>query len=266
MMVIQHLSPHTEDRADEEDLEIEPMFQKTIEVAIESAAFLLLAVSVALEISRQSLTVYTDLVCSAAQHILSMSLCLIILITDPNSIKDQFWSISVVWIVSLCIALKTRLTDDVDSHVGVGGESYCFRRAIVPKGFTLTFSRLNLVLTWFFAILFVLFVAVWGPWKRWTPTSERQKARLKVGKMSLGILLHGIIWWLVWVVTDLRSTMKNIAGTTWAEAEWGFGQVVAILAWLPVVLAFGREAFAAALSTSSPWSTTCFEHNNRKLY
>jgi hypothetical protein len=36
----------------------------------------------------------------------------------------------------------------------------------------------------------------------------------------------------------LRDAMKKIGGTAWLEGQMGFGQVLALLLWMPVVVVF----------------------------
>lgn len=42
-------------------------------------------------------------------------------------------------------------------------------------------------------------------------------------------------WILMYLLLNLRLAMQSIAGGTWVEAKWGFGQAIAVLTWFPLL-------------------------------
>lgn len=57
--------------------------------------------------------------------------------------------------------------------------------------------------------------------------------------ISMGIIA---IWLHVYLLINLRRAMQSVAGGTWSEATWGFGQAVALLTWFPPLVTISKSA------------------------
>jgi len=83
--------------------------------------------------------------------------------------------------------------------------------------------------------------AFWSRWKETIRSDEFQES----WSWWLGTFLVTSLLILTWLETIniilLRNAMHRIAGSAWTEASWGFGQVLAIFIWLPVICQFVEE-------------------------
>jgi len=68
---------------------------------------------------------------------------------------------------------------------------------------------------------------------------------LSNGAWILAIVSVPFMWLEAAYILRLRNAMKTISGPAWIENQWGFGQILALLIWMPVVvgftLAFGKS-------------------------
>lgn len=76
---------------------------------------------------------------------------------------------------------------------------------------------------------------IWSSWKNKIQNDEFQKS----WSWWLGTFFVFSFMVLTWMETIniilLRKAMHEISGPAWTEASWGFGQVLAIFIWLPVI-------------------------------
>jgi hypothetical protein len=89
--------------------------------------------------------------------------------------------------------------------------------------------------------LFVIGMGVWNwlPSKEWKDSlSHRVKRLLSYIHILLqfsAVILTCAVMGMMW---SLRKDMQVIAGPSWTEASWGFGQILAVWVWAPVPLSF----------------------------
>ncbi|KAK1782957.1 hypothetical protein QBC45DRAFT_175109 [Copromyces sp. CBS 386.78] len=48
------------------------------------------------------------------------------------------------------------------------------------------------------------------------------------------------MWVDVMAFIDIRAVASHVAGNSYSENEWGFGQIITVTGWLPMVVQFGR--------------------------
>jgi hypothetical protein len=69
-------------------------------------------------------------------------------------------------------------------------------------------------------------------------SAEMNLKRLSNGAWVLAIVSIPFMWLEVAYILRLRNAMKTISGPAWIENQWGFGQILALLIWMPVVVGF----------------------------
>lgn len=74
--------------------------------------------------------------------------------------------------------------------------------------------------------------------KRWienyTPIPKLGKLR-RAMEPNFQILILLSLWVDVVAFVDIRAVVNRVAGESYSENEWGFGQIIAVTAWLPMV-------------------------------
>src|SRR2546421_6255852 len=58
------------------------------------------------------------------------------------------------------------------------------------------------------------------------------------GAWFLSFLSVPLMWLDVAFILRVRRAMSVVAGPTWIENQFGFGQILAVFLWMPVVLGF----------------------------
>ncbi|PMD59554.1 uncharacterized protein K444DRAFT_629963 [Hyaloscypha bicolor E] len=86
-------------------------------------------------------------------------------------------------------------------------------------------------------MLFVFFCILYSVY---TPSFEVQllTKRRKIYVTVVSLIPIAMAWFHVALLRNLREAMFIMAGSDWSSSTWGFGQVVALLTWLPAVTAF----------------------------
>ena len=132
----------------------------------------------------------------------------------------------------------------------------CFRLPIgVPDPTSVDF--------WTFAILgaciifTVLYEMAWlSEWSkrkfRRLPSGLRTDASVRRGKIVALTIWEGVFAFLIYTslanIVLIRISTSELAGPSWQENKWGFGQVVAATTWLPTMLDFALVYFSELLS------------------
>jgi hypothetical protein len=75
-------------------------------------------------------------------------------------------------------------------------------------------------------------------YNRLSRTMERSLTTLSYGAWILAIVAVPLTWLEVAYIIRLRNAMRSISGPSWIENELGFGQILALLLWMPVVVGF----------------------------
>ncbi|KAF4634927.1 hypothetical protein G7Y89_g3180 [Cudoniella acicularis] len=71
-----------------------------------------------------------------------------------------------------------------------------------------------------------------------------------VAQWLFGAFLFGATvgtWLTLYHLWTLRETMKQFAGPSWGEDVWGFGQIISVLLWLPIISQFSVIIFQEIL-------------------
>ena len=103
------------------------------------------------------------------------------------------------------------------------------------------------------------------------PVSPYAQEYIMIFKMAAAIISFICLWGSLALITLLRSQSSGIAGGgEFSDNKWGFGQIAAVVAWLPtfveVVRVFGKlNPFAQlgyVLVVANLISCHCFRENN----
>jgi hypothetical protein len=71
-------------------------------------------------------------------------------------------------------------------------------------------------------------------------TEHKKLAGAELWAFAAGIFIEIVAITVVWVefvyLLKIRHIMSQIAGATWSESNWGFGQILALFIWFPPLL------------------------------
>ncbi|KAF1829555.1 hypothetical protein BDW02DRAFT_651276 [Decorospora gaudefroyi] len=122
-------------------------------------------------------------------------------------------------------------------------ELYCFSSLKFPDRVT------HLSITVLCYIPFLLLVALW----RWHYLSKRpEQKRWRYWGDALALVSFLLMWISLGYFIQVRAEMSTLVGQGYAENEWGFGQLLALLAWLPTLLE-SAQALAGDFLDTNVW-------------
>lgn len=81
--------------------------------------------------------------------------------------------------------------------------------------------------------------------------------------LSLGSASTASVWWLLARLLSLRDQIHALAGDRYQDNDWGFGQVTAVMTWVPVVQ---EISFAMIREYLPPLSHSLFLQAQRVLF
>ena len=133
-------------------------------------------------------------------------------------------------------------------------ETACFRPPIgVPdpgvESWTLTILDACIVFTGLYE---TAWLSEWSKRKfRRLPPGLRTDASVRRGKIVALTIWGGLFAFLIYTslvnIALIRISTSELAGPSWQENKWGFGQVVAVTAWLPTIFDFALVYFSELL-------------------
>jgi hypothetical protein len=84
--------------------------------------------------------------------------------------------------------------------------------------------------------------------------------KMSYGAWFLSFLSLPLMWFDIAFIWRVRHAMSTVAGASWIENEVGFGQILALLLWMPVIVGFtltlGTWNFSGQIRCESFTDTT----------
>lgn len=229
------------------------------EAVLDSAMFILLGVSIALCITRSSQTIYTALLAIASLHILLNCLVIFILTSERSIVVKRYSKVALCYCLGMLFHFYAAymwyyMIDDSafdlveDFHKN---QDFCFAIALVER-------RRWMILPIIYAPFLPIFPQVgWLLWflvfrNPWIMIPDFRKPGFFVA-FSFGVLQAYILWLMISLLILIRTTMMEVVGDSWEEADWGFGQVVALMTWIPVIAVLIEESLTYFIGIASSW-------------
>jgi hypothetical protein len=127
-------------------------------------------------------------------------------------------------------------------------ELFCFH-SLKSRPFAETFPYAPMALV-ALGLLFLFLISFWP--KTWVRVDVD---RLEKWSLPLIAVLGFIIMWAsLAILLRLRLEMADITGPSYQEADWGFGQVLAVVAWMPTLVQVVWELVEWSRTTRPTWS------------
>ncbi|KAK3361650.1 hypothetical protein B0T24DRAFT_642088 [Lasiosphaeria ovina] len=87
---------------------------------------------------------------------------------------------------------------------------------------------------------FAMVVAMWALRARYPVRYESMRPVLSVARWSVSLVAFGLLWASLGLLAVFRVEMDELLEADFAENKWGFGQILAIVAWVPMHVEFFR--------------------------
>ncbi|PVH75400.1 hypothetical protein DL98DRAFT_658105 [Cadophora sp. DSE1049] len=215
---------------------------------LDGAMYFLLALCLAALIDIQSSSLYSHYLANTIIIAMFFSLVTLALITKRAVVLKKRAPIclclgvsAAVFAVTQALISSGKFSDDADSA--------CLKAQLkIEKG--ITQGAFDIVPLFMLAAIIFFSIAMLGSvW--YTPNSNNARTSTKSPTYAKAFKFAAKMWWMsypfigmvvlfgvwlhIYLLINLRRLMRELAGDTWSEAEWGFGQVTAVLMWLPVL-------------------------------
>lgn len=223
------------------------ILQHFSEAAIDSAMFLLLGVSIGVYITSAGQTLYESLLSQMIINTLVSCLIVFILVAERKVVIKRFFRLAICLSLSLVLIAYVINFDQsivayTDRNTVIGlKETECFIDALEKQLRYEVIEYIPLVLCILYFCFLLVFILFSNPWMEGPIEIFWKKIWFSYLATPFVIFQISIVWLMIAVIFILRDIMKKTAGTTWQEAEWSFGQVIAIVTWIPIVWIFGEE-------------------------
>ncbi|KAK3316798.1 hypothetical protein B0H66DRAFT_562209 [Apodospora peruviana] len=141
--------------------------------------------------------------------------------------------------------------------------SYIFEANCLSNVELETFSDILTLVVWIMCLILAFTVLVLGILTVWRAYSRRGPRRHLFLHMRwfVSLFSFGVLWYSFVSFVQVRSTMASFVDEDYyTENEWGFGQILAVVAWLPMFVEFFR-VWACTLTNTSYLGKNLYDAN-----
>ncbi|GAB1312800.1 hypothetical protein MFIFM68171_03010 [Madurella fahalii] len=143
-----------------------------------------------------------------------------------------------VWVLMLAVVNLGRTTDPSreafqSGTIGHPFELYC---QVIGDG-PLEAVRIFAVVSAGLGALWILYI-LYRKCRTSDPDAAKDKKDITISQVIISILACLVMWFFLGLFTAMRARIIEVAGDSDSSNEWGFGQVVALATWAPVILNF----------------------------
>jgi hypothetical protein len=212
--------------------------QQASETLLDGVMYFLLGISAGgfSLIFNYNYSTYNQYIVSIVIAITFLNLLVLVWITRQQVLNKKVIPLCFCLTVSFTMVLLPSIMALVNDKIWVPMDTPCLQEQLDTQG--RVFGNFY---KWISALMFIILLIFAITLTAILPSTEVGLVRGKFLKLLITFITATpilIIWLCVYLFFNLRAAMCTIAEDTWTEAEFGFGQAVALVTWVPAVIAF----------------------------